>query len=362
MNFIRRPNKEGDRIFFYYDFGRGKGQRPSTGIFIYAKPKNLIEKNHNKEAIALLETKKSQLILEQQSIGSSYIPTHKFKSNFLDYYQEFVDNNKRQGNRHLENSLKHFKTFLRKDFISPIEITENLCVRFRQFLLDHFTGDTPANYYARFKKVLKAASKEGYYRESPAGDIKAKSSASIHLKENLETDEYIRLVKTPCFNRELRDAFILSCYTGLRWIDVKKLDWSDLKGAQLTTRIIQSKTGKALVITLHPIAQEILDKRRKNGGDLPEGRVFNLSSQDGCNKSLQKWVDKAGIKKHITWHCARLSFSILLQDQNVDKATVALLLGHTSSKYVETTYKRHRPKDETASINKLPMPEKISLF
>ena len=85
----------------------------------------------------------------------------------------------------------------------PIEVTENLCVRFRQFLLDHFTGDTPANYYARFKEVLKAASKEGYYRESPAKDVKAKSNASIHLKENLESDEYIRLVNTPCFTENL---------------------------------------------------------------------------------------------------------------------------------------------------------------
>jgi integrase len=362
MNFIKRPNKEGDRIFFYYDFGRGKGQRPSTGVFIYAKPRNLVEKNHNKEAIALLETKKSELILEKQSIGSSYIPAHKFKTNFIDYYQEFVENNKRKGNRHLESSLTHFKTFLKKDIISPIEITENLCVRFRQFLLDHFTGDTPANYYARFKKVLNAASKDGYYRRSPAEDVKARSNSSIHLKENLESDEYIKLLKTPCFNKELRDAFILSCYTGLRWIDVNKMDWSDLIGVQLTTRIIQNKTGKPLVITLHPIAQSILDQRRKNAGDQPEGRVFHLSSQDGCNKSLQKWIDNAGIKKHITWHCARLSFSILLQDQNVDKATVALLLGHTSSKYVDITYKRHRPKDQMSHISKLPMPEKISFY
>jgi hypothetical protein len=32
----------------------------------------------------------------------------------------------------------------------------------------------------------------------------------------------------------------------------------------------------------------------------------------------------------------RLRFSILLQDENVDNATVALLLGHTSTKYVNT--------------------------
>jgi integrase len=147
----------------------------------------------------------------------------------------------------------------------------------------------------------------------------------------------------------------------LRWIDVKHLDWPNIEGDQLTSKIIQRKTGKSVIITLHWIAKAILDKRRKRATDLT-GRVFNLPSQDGSNKALKKWVDNAGIKKHITWHCARLSFSILLQDENVDKATVALLLGHTSTKYVDTTYKRHRPKDFTSSINKLPNPVLMPIF
>lgn len=84
MNFLKRKNKAGDKITFYYDFGRGAGQRPSTGVFIYTKPKDQIQKNHNKEALALLETKKSQLIIEKQAIGSAFIPSHKFKSNFLE--------------------------------------------------------------------------------------------------------------------------------------------------------------------------------------------------------------------------------------------------------------------------------------
>lgn len=64
MNFLKRLSKYGDKITFYYDYGRGPGQRTSTGIFIYTKPKNQIEKNHNKEALKLLELKKSQQTIE----------------------------------------------------------------------------------------------------------------------------------------------------------------------------------------------------------------------------------------------------------------------------------------------------------
>ena len=85
MNFLKYPNRKGDKIYFHYDYGRGKGQRPSTGIFIYAEPKDQIQKNHNKEALALLEVKKRQATIEQQAIGSSFIPAHKFKANFLEY-------------------------------------------------------------------------------------------------------------------------------------------------------------------------------------------------------------------------------------------------------------------------------------
>ena len=131
--------------------GRGPGQRPSTGIFIYTTPKDQIQKNHNKEALKLLEVKKSQATIDQQAIGSAFIPAHKFKANFLEYYEEYVKLNARKRNRHLANSLAQFKLFIKRDFIAPIDITENFCKRFRQFLLDKYTGKTPGNYYARFK-------------------------------------------------------------------------------------------------------------------------------------------------------------------------------------------------------------------
>jgi len=51
-------------------------------------------------------------------------------------------------------------------------------------------------------------------------------------------------------------------------------------------------------------------------------------------------------EKHITWQSARLTFSILLQDAGVDPATVALLLGHTTTKHDLEVYKRHDPKNK----------------
>lgn len=352
MNILKRPNRNGDKIMFYYDHGRGAGQRPSTGIFIYAKPKDQVQRNHNKQALLLLEVKKSQTIIEQQSVGSAFIPAHKFKTNFIEYYEEYIKLNKRDGNRHLTNSLKQFKLFIKGDFISPNDITENFCKRFRQHLLDNFTGETPANYYARFKWVVNAATSDGYFLKNPVENVSAKSNPSIALKNNLETEDYLRILNTPCVNEEVRAAFIFSCYTALRWVDVKSLEWKDIKQGVLTTRIIQAKTGQPVVLTLHEIALKILEQQKAKNSSTDF--VFQLPTANGANKMLRQWIRKAGIDKEITWSCARLSFSILLQDRNVDEATVAYLMGHTSTVQVRRTYKRHRPKNQMETINYLP--------
>lgn len=251
---------------------------------------------------------------------------------------------------------------MKKNYLSPVDITENFCTRFRSYLLKKLTGKSPSDYFQAFKRVIKTAWKEGYFRINPAEDIKAKKNPSKKLWEFLTAEEYIKLLQTPIYNQNVKEAFLVSCYTGLRWCDVNMLKWDDINGDEITTQIIQAKTGFPVVITMHPTIREILIKRKeriasklgiRDGQEL-KGKVFILPTADGCNKSLKQWMKDAGINKHITWHCARLSFSILLQDANVDTATVALLLGHTTSRYVYETYKRHRPKDQTEAIAHLP--------
>ena len=99
--------------------GKSAGQSMSTGVFTYVKPKDKLQKNHNKEAQMILEAKRSQMILDRHGINSGYIPQHKIKNNFLDYYGDFVKLNSRKGNRHLSQSLNSFKSFIGKIISVP---------------------------------------------------------------------------------------------------------------------------------------------------------------------------------------------------------------------------------------------------
>ena len=131
MNFLERLNKKKDKITFYYDLGRGRGQRPSTGIFIYVKPKPPAENAHNKEAYALLDVKKSEAIIESQAMGSSYIPRHKFRENFFDYFLEYMKSNGKENSKHFKASLRNLRLFVGRDFLASVLITENFCKSFR---------------------------------------------------------------------------------------------------------------------------------------------------------------------------------------------------------------------------------------
>ncbi len=141
-----KASRKRDKTWYYLEWDKGADQRRAAGIFTYLSPKSQTQKNHNMEARSLLEVKKSQLTIEFQSIGTAYIPSHKFRLNFLDYYYEFVEANKRKGNPHLEGSLSKFRTFLGNGPIFPLDVAENLCKRFKAYLNDTLTGKTPLDH------------------------------------------------------------------------------------------------------------------------------------------------------------------------------------------------------------------------
>jgi integrase/recombinase XerD len=124
------------------------------------------------------------------------------KSNFFDYYEAFVKSNRKYGNRHPENSLKAFRTFIGNEIILAQDITEKLCRKFQYYLFEKYEGETPSGYFMRFKRVIKKATKDGYFRNNPSKELPAKVGGNKKLKEILTAEEYSKLMNTPCLNHE----------------------------------------------------------------------------------------------------------------------------------------------------------------
>jgi len=150
----------------------------------------------------------------------------------------------------------------------------------------------------------------------------------------------------------MKSAFIFSALTGLRFSDVQALTWEKINYDDLNGYSIiytQKKTKGAENLPVPEQAIKMLGDR-KNEKDL----VFDgLEYGADKNKMLANWVKKAGITKHITFHCARHSFATLQLTMGTDIYTVSKLLGHKNLKTTEI-YGHVISKTKIEAASKIP--------
>lgn len=174
------------------------------------------------------------------------------------------------------------------------------------------------------------------------------SHVSIHRtaakKEYLTLDE-IKLL-TSRIKTDLHRAFLFSCFTGLRISDVKKMKWSDFNVDNGMTRLFfrQKKTLRFEYLDISKTAMQFLPNK-KEGEDL----VFKLPSSV---RQIIDWTHKAGIRKHITYHCSRHTFAVLMLNLNTDIYTVSKLLGHTDVKTTQV-YAKIVDEKKRSAVKKL---------
>jgi integrase len=344
MNIVERLSTDKSKIYYTLEWGRKAGERFSTGIFTYAKPKNKIEREYNTESLANLDLLRSQTLLDLQTKGRGFVSPAKMKENFIDFFEKYADKNKSDNNRSLACCLSAFKKFTALDqgkleidaedlSISAADISANYCERFRKYLLDNLNGETPADYFMRFKKMLIVAQESGYFRINPAEKLKCLSHPPGE-KDVLEKHEYPLLLAAACKNLEVKKAVVSSLYSGLRWCDVKPLTWWQIKDDVIVLRR-QTKTGVPLKVPLHPVIKAILGTPGE-----PNELVFKLPCYETVLDIIQDWVDAAGIKKKITYHCLRHSVSDILLEAGLDVHTVAAFLGQKTAKQILERYKK----------------------
>ena len=185
-------------------------------------------------------------------------------------------------------------------------------------------------YFAIFSAALNAAYKKGLIPSNPANRLEANERASRKQTErDYLTEEELKALSTArCPNDQVRAAFLFSCMCGLRWGDIEALTWDKLhregEGWKVETRML--KTQKLLYLPLGPEAVKFLPERGKRKGT---EKVFTLPTICGTNKNVKKWAERAGIEKHITFHCARHTFATLMLTLGADLYTTSKLLGHS---------------------------------
>ena len=111
----------------------------------------------------------------------------------------------------------------------------------------------------------------------------------------------------------------------------------------------QKKTGGLEYLDLNTQAASMLGER----GNQDDYVFPKLGTIQYARVSIAAWVRSAGINKHITFHCARHTFAVMMLDLGVDLYTVSKLLGHRS---IETTqiYAKILDKNKKEAVERIP--------
>lgn len=89
----------------------------------------------------------------------------------------------------------------------------------------------------------------------------------------------------------VRDVFLFSCYTGLRYSDVEKLTWDDIHGRYI--EIVTKKTNDRLIIDFNKKSMAILGKYSEL--HLPNKSVMPVISNQHMNEHLKEICKMVGI-------------------------------------------------------------------
>lgn len=176
-----------------------------------------------------------------------------------------------------KNSLKNWKQFKRVflDFYSLYQfdwedINEYLVDKYISYLEGigymKFTID---KHIGMFKALVSVAERQRLHSNHSAGNL----LKSLHIKEEdkmkeiyLTKEELTALYNMPLdgFQEQVRDVFLIGCYTGMRISDYGRIDKSDIGYTAAGTKVIrtiQEKTGGKIVIPILDETLEVLLKK-----------------------------------------------------------------------------------------------------
>lgn len=344
------------------EYKRVNNKREYLSLYLWQAPRTPFERQQNKETLQLAKEIRHEREQELKDGTLGYRLKAK-EVNFFDFIQSYYDEYTKGDKRMIKAAQKRFTDFialeypLYKNNISPEKISPDMMEHFVEYLQSISKGEGALTHWKRWKKIVKAAVKKDILRKNPCEDIVCKADEEALKKDILSIEEMQQLIATTYKgqNQETRRAFIFTLYTGIRFCDIKDLTFANVDYSNRVLTFNQKKTqghsSKSYVNI--PLNDGLLALIGTASTDSPDEKIFKLPSQEMCLKALRHWTAKAGITKHITWHCGRHSFAVNILNNGANIKTVASLLGHSSIQHTEK-YTRAIDSLKQEAINSLP--------
>jgi len=284
--------------------------------------------------------------LEILQDGEVKLYSWKSQSDFLEYFDAITKTKAHPCNwSNTKNLLAEFTS----NTLNFGDVDRAFCQRFVDFLLTKVSANTAHVYYGTLKAAINQAVREEKLLNNPGNGIKI--SRKQPETNYLTIDELRVLKNSPCTHPHIKHALLFSCFTGFRYSDIITLVWTDIEDGAILKR--QQKTQTFVKVKLAETALEILESQKEVMKNYPGDNIFDLLVNHLTNEYLKMWISFAGIKKKITFHCARHTFATMCLSQGIDIYTVSKLLGHTDVANTQR-YAKLTDQKRDREIDKLP--------
>jgi len=338
---IRARAKKPDGFTVYFDY-YSKGKRDlkylNKKLHLSGTPATLAT---DKEKLRIIIAMRDQLQNDQLKSETGFSLSPAKGKDFLIYFESV-----NRSNANWNTARNHFKSFADGKKITFEHITRSFCTKYFEFLQSRLKQNSAVVIYQKFKAVLNKAVKDDLITKNPATTVVLNKPDT--KREFLTLEEIKTLSATPKTNFDTCNAFLFSCFTGLRLSDVINLTFDQVKDGYIEFK--QQKTGQNERLKLSNTALKIFEEQKNF---CRSSKVFDLQALTSIKRHLKQWILESKLSKHITFHCARHSFATLALTNDIDLYTVSKLLGHRDIKTTQI-YAKLIDKKKDEAIDKLP--------
>lgn len=357
-----RARADGNFVLFFDQY-IGEGKHKYEFLKLYLVPESgrndTPNKTRNNKTWEQAMTIKAQRIVDMQNgtLGFNKAREHR-NANVLDYLitmkEKAQENGKIAQVQGFSSVWGHLIRFTGKEVIKFTEITPEFCKDFIDYLRTAKTmprHPLPAKIknpakatplaqgtcqliQSYFNIMLTDAKLREVITSNPMDLVprhhKIKRTISAANITFLTIDELQKLIDTPCeYKPLLKNAFLFSCSTGLRWSDVTKLTWGEVRrgddplyGWSYNTHI--KKVNKEEYSPIPELGRMFLPLYEGDDNAV----IFPIKWNGHLTEDLMRWTKKAGITRRISFHVSRHTAATLNLTLGADITTVSKLLGH----------------------------------
>jgi Phage integrase family. len=207
-----------------------------------------------------------------------------------------------------------------------------------------------SNQWKHIKHIMRVAFDRGEHKNDAFKNFTRKEEVSDNIAL---TKKEIKKIENALLSDQLdkvRDWFLVQCYTGVAFVDIMKVNSSNITGRMLSYR--RDKSDETANVPVHPKVAEILKKHK---GTLPEiisNQKYNDYLKSMCETAkitdpFNSRITKGGKKvksvnprwKEVSSHTGRRTFATQLVLEGIPVHLIMLMTGHKTldsfDKYVK---------------------------